>query len=186
MIRLLPLRNFACKFRLRSISIQINSCHNRIMIYRALWDRRHEGATRISQCTRRVAPSALTYPSGPWSHNARYIMLESLSTHETAGQFSHLSKTTADMHIIHFQIYANNVAGIISKFHIFTKITKITDMECRRFGLSTFRPVDVSGCRLKSVCPPVTWKMFPFDDVIMTNSSSQGVTNSTKVFHDLW
>ena len=34
------------------------------MIYRALWDRRHEGATRISQCTRRVAPSALTYPSG--------------------------------------------------------------------------------------------------------------------------
>ena len=36
------------------------------MMYRALWDRRHEGATRISQCTRRVAPSALTYPSGPW------------------------------------------------------------------------------------------------------------------------
>ena len=35
-------------------------------MYRALWDRRHEGATRISQCTRRVAPSALTYPSGPW------------------------------------------------------------------------------------------------------------------------
>ena len=28
------------------------------MMYRALWDRRHEGATRISQCTRRVA-----YPS---------------------------------------------------------------------------------------------------------------------------
>ena len=44
------------------------------MMYRALWDRRHEGATRISQCTRRVAPSALTYPSGP---NARYIMLKS-------------------------------------------------------------------------------------------------------------
>ena len=36
------------------------------MMYRALWDRRHEGATRISQCTRRVAPSALTYSSGPW------------------------------------------------------------------------------------------------------------------------
>ena len=36
------------------------------MMYRALWDQRHEGATRISQCTRRVAPSALTYPSGPW------------------------------------------------------------------------------------------------------------------------
>ena len=36
------------------------------MMYRALWDRRHEGATRISQCTRRVAPSALTNPSGPW------------------------------------------------------------------------------------------------------------------------
>ena len=34
------------------------------MMYRALWDRRHEGATRISQCTRRVAPSALTYVSG--------------------------------------------------------------------------------------------------------------------------
>ena len=41
------------------------------MMYRALWDRRHEGATRISQCTRRVAPSALTYPSSPWviKHN---------------------------------------------------------------------------------------------------------------------
>ena len=36
------------------------------MMYRALWDRRHEGATRISQCTRRVAPSPLTNPSGPW------------------------------------------------------------------------------------------------------------------------
>ena len=36
------------------------------MMYRALWDRRHEGATRVSQCTRRVAPSALTYPRGPW------------------------------------------------------------------------------------------------------------------------
>ena len=36
------------------------------MMYSALWDRRHEGATTISQCTRRVAPSALTYPSGPW------------------------------------------------------------------------------------------------------------------------
>ena len=39
------------------------------MMYRALWDRRHEGATRISQCTRRVAPSALTYPSGPLNAN---------------------------------------------------------------------------------------------------------------------
>ena len=35
------------------------------MMYRALWDRGHEGATRISQITRRVAQSALTYPSGP-------------------------------------------------------------------------------------------------------------------------
>ena len=35
-------------------------------MYHALWDRRHEGATRISQCTWRYAPSALTYPSGPW------------------------------------------------------------------------------------------------------------------------
>ena len=51
------------------------------MMYRALWDRRHEGATRISQCTRRVAPSALTYirvaPECLRSHNARYIMLKS-------------------------------------------------------------------------------------------------------------
>ena len=36
------------------------------MMYRALCDRRPEGATRISQCTRRVAPSPLTYPSWPW------------------------------------------------------------------------------------------------------------------------
>ena len=36
------------------------------MMYRALWDRRHEGATRISQCTRHVAPSALTYPIMTW------------------------------------------------------------------------------------------------------------------------
>ena len=47
-------------------------------MYRALWDRRHEGATRISQCTRRrvhwrirVAPECLRF------HNARYIMLKS-------------------------------------------------------------------------------------------------------------
>ena len=44
--------------------VQINDLS---MMYRALCDRRHEGATRISQCTRRVvAPRALTYPSGPW------------------------------------------------------------------------------------------------------------------------
>ena len=36
------------------------------MMYRALWDRRNERATRISQCTRLVPPSALMYPSGPW------------------------------------------------------------------------------------------------------------------------
>ena len=36
------------------------------MMYCALWDWRHEGATRISQCTRRLAPRALMYPSGPW------------------------------------------------------------------------------------------------------------------------
>ena len=34
-------------------------------MYRALWDRRHSGATRIRQCTRR--------------YNARYIMLKSLT-----------------------------------------------------------------------------------------------------------
>ena len=39
------------------------------MMYRALWDRRHEVATRISRI--RVAPEYL------WSHNARYIMLKS-------------------------------------------------------------------------------------------------------------
>ena len=44
------------------------------MMYRALLDRRHEGATRISQCTRRVAPSALTYPSGPIMLKSDYDM----------------------------------------------------------------------------------------------------------------
>ena len=39
---------------------------NLSMMYHALWDRRNERATRISQCTRRVPPSALMYPSGPW------------------------------------------------------------------------------------------------------------------------
>ena len=44
-------------------------------MYRALWDRRHEGATRIHQCIRHYAPRSLTYPSGPeclrslWQHN---------------------------------------------------------------------------------------------------------------------
>ena len=82
-----------CKFNLELICYQLISqwfirfcihCHsyywtNRSqivkdlsMMYRALWDRRHEGATRISQCTRRVvAPECLR------SHNARYIMLKS-------------------------------------------------------------------------------------------------------------
>ena len=40
------------------------------MMYRALWDRRHEGATRITWRIR-VAPECLR------SHNARYIMLKS-------------------------------------------------------------------------------------------------------------
>ena len=44
------------------------------MMYRALWDRRHEGATRISQCTKRLAPSALTYPSGP-DYDMNYLVL---------------------------------------------------------------------------------------------------------------
>ena len=34
------------------------------MMYRAMWDRKHEGGMRISQYTMRLAPSALTYPSG--------------------------------------------------------------------------------------------------------------------------
>ena len=43
------------------------------MMYRALWDRRHEGATRIRRVhwRIRVAPECLP------SHNARYIMLKS-------------------------------------------------------------------------------------------------------------
>ena len=36
------------------------------MMYLTLWDQRHEGATGISQCMRRVAPHALTFPSCPW------------------------------------------------------------------------------------------------------------------------
>ena len=50
-------------------------------MYRALWYRRHSGATRTRQCTRRYAPRALTDPRGPFvppSHNAQYIMLKSL------------------------------------------------------------------------------------------------------------
>ena len=35
------------------------------------WDRRHKGASRISQCMRCVAPSVLTYPRCPWSNNPR-------------------------------------------------------------------------------------------------------------------
>ena len=51
-------------------------------MYRALWDRRHSGATRIRQCTRRYAPwLILVAPSCLRSHNARYIMLISLSNH---------------------------------------------------------------------------------------------------------
>ena len=38
------------------------------IMYHALWDRRDKGATRISQCMRRVTVSALTFPSGPWVH----------------------------------------------------------------------------------------------------------------------
>ena len=36
------------------------------MMYRALWDRRHSGATQIRQCTRRYAPRALTDPRVPF------------------------------------------------------------------------------------------------------------------------
>ena len=35
------------------------------MMYRALWDRRHEGATRISQWTRRVTDVSECPPSAP-------------------------------------------------------------------------------------------------------------------------
>ena len=45
------------------------------MMYRALWDRRHKGATRISQHWRiRVSPECLR------SHNAGYIMLNPIMT----------------------------------------------------------------------------------------------------------
>ena len=44
------------------------------MMYCALWNRSHEGATRISQCMRRYA---LRVPECLRSHHARYIMLKS-------------------------------------------------------------------------------------------------------------
>ena len=59
--------SFKCNDFLKMANLKaISSSATLSMMYRALWDRRHEGALRISQCTRRVAPSALTYPSGPW------------------------------------------------------------------------------------------------------------------------
>ena len=36
------------------------------IMYHALWDWRHKGATRIRQCTRRVAQCALMCSSEPW------------------------------------------------------------------------------------------------------------------------
>ena len=48
--------------------------------YRALWDQRHEGATRTRQCTRRVTPNALTcryWVTSECLWSARYIMLKS-------------------------------------------------------------------------------------------------------------
>ena len=36
---------------------------------RALWDQKHEGAVRICQCTRSVAPTVLMFPSDQWNRN---------------------------------------------------------------------------------------------------------------------
>ena len=36
---------------------------------RVLWDQKHEGAVRICQCTRSVAPTVLMFPSDPWNRN---------------------------------------------------------------------------------------------------------------------
>ena len=49
------------------------------MMYHPLWDRRHEGAMRISQSMKRVASSTLMYLSGPWAPliSQRYTVLES-------------------------------------------------------------------------------------------------------------
>ena len=68
MTRHLPLRNFACKFRLHYVSKPNNSCYNRgpLGYVNAL------GATRLVHWLILLAPSCLR------SHNARYIMLKSL------------------------------------------------------------------------------------------------------------
>ena len=50
------------------------------IMYHALWDRRHEGATRISQCTRRITKCTDVsewYLECLRSYNARYILLKS-------------------------------------------------------------------------------------------------------------
>ena len=78
MIRHLPLRNFACKFRLLNVSKPKISCHNRM--YRVLGDRGHPGATRIRQFTRCVVHwLILMAPSCLRSHNVRCIMLKCLN-----------------------------------------------------------------------------------------------------------
>ena len=87
MIRLLPLRNFPCKFRLRNVWKPNNWCHNRDLsrMYRALWDWKHSGANRIL-----VAHSYLR------SCNARYIMLKSLK--DTKAKWTiHASVNDADI-----------------------------------------------------------------------------------------
>ena len=56
-----PPRCTGCEHMYGPCQNQTSIINDLSMMYRALWDRRHEGATRISQCT-----SALTYLSGPW------------------------------------------------------------------------------------------------------------------------
>ena len=87
-IRRHPLRKLACRFRLHNISKRIDSCCNRIqlsMVYHALWDRRHSGATGMYVNalgrTRLVHWLILVAPSCLRSRNARYILLKSLNKH---------------------------------------------------------------------------------------------------------
>ena len=47
-------------------NIIVNLINSLCMMYRALWDRMHEGAIGIRENTGHVAPRALTYRSGSW------------------------------------------------------------------------------------------------------------------------
>ena len=60
------------------------------MLCRALWDRRHPGATRIRQCTRRYAPRTIIDPHSPFVlpmsqcmvHHAEIPNYSQILTHE--------------------------------------------------------------------------------------------------------